>query len=82
MVLRMPWNQAMYELEEHGGGERLCFGLQWHNNHVKPNPPYIRAIKKVRDSLVAQGHSVIDFQFPDTAGDLELLVSRPFRGAS
>jgi amidase len=74
MALRMPWNEAGYELEEYGGGSKLCFGLQWHNKHVKPNPPYIRAMEKVRDALVAQGHSVVDFEFPDTETDLALLV--------
>lgn len=81
MALHMPWNDALYELKGHGGGEKLCFGLQWHNNHVKPNPPYMRAMYIVRDSLIARGHSVIDFQFPDTAEDLQLLVRRRGNGA-
>ena len=73
--LRMPWNQGMYELADHAAGQKLCFGFQWHNGHVKPNPPYYRAMKLVRDALVAQGHTVVDWVFPDTAADLELLVS-------
>lgn len=81
MALRMPWNESMYELQEHGGVSKLCFGLQWHNNHVKPNPPYYRAMTMVRDALIAQGHHVVDFQFPQTAEDLKLLVSLWLRDA-
>lgn len=26
-ALRIPWNEGAYQLAEHGGGGRLCFGL-------------------------------------------------------
>lgn len=94
MAPRMPWNQALYQLAEHGEGkEPLCFGFQWDNGDVKPNPPYYRAMEMVKAALTRAGHKgecrcgthrtlegvlslVIDWTFPDTVKQQELLVSR------
>lgn len=57
MALRMPWNESMYQLEEHGAGEGpLCFALMWENGEVKPNPPYWRAMEMTKKALLAAGH--------------------------
>lgn len=61
LVPRLPWNQAAYELVEHGSGGRLCFGLLLHDQHTMPHPPIIRALEAVREALTNAGHQVIDW---------------------
>ncbi|GAA5948869.1 hypothetical protein JCM3775_003646 [Rhodotorula graminis] len=75
VALHMPWNESAYELEEHGGGRALCFGFNWHNGLVKPDPPYLRAMATLKKALVAQGHKVIDYSPPDAATGAALLTS-------
>ena len=60
---RMPWSEELYNLREHGGPDaKLCFAIMWDNGLVKPVPPYFRALRQVRDALLAAGHQVIDWK--------------------
>lgn len=56
LVLRKPWDQASYELVEHGNGRGLVFGIIWHDGNVLPHPPIIRALEIVKSALTAAGH--------------------------
>lgn len=62
LVPRLPWNQAAYELEEHGGGGKLSFGIIMHDGHTLPHPPILRALGIVRTVLENAGHQVIDWK--------------------
>ncbi|PCH36161.1 general amidase [Wolfiporia cocos MD-104 SS10] len=62
LVAPMPWSKARYELAEHGGGNRLCFAIMWHDGAIKPHPPVTRALTLVKDALTIAGHQVIDWQ--------------------
>ena len=67
-ALRMSWNQARYELSEHGGtSEKLCFGLMRHNGDVVPDPPYGRAMDMVEEALHRADHDTVEVQLPDAA---------------
>jgi amidase len=52
----IPWREGQYELEEHNGGEQLCFGIMWSDGQVKPTPPILRGLKIMKEKLEAQGH--------------------------
>lgn len=56
MCLRKPWDQAAYELRDHGRGQNLYFAIMWDNLVVKPHPPVKRAMKMVKEALEAVGH--------------------------
>ncbi|GAA5836150.1 hypothetical protein JCM11251_007382 [Rhodosporidiobolus azoricus] len=75
LALHMPWNQAAYELSEHGAGGQLCFGLMRDNGVAKPNAPYERALEMIKTALEAKGHKVIEYAPPDAKKGAELLVS-------
>lgn len=62
LVPRMPWDQRAFELVDHGGGGKLCFGIIMHDGHTMPHPPIIRALTKVKEALEKAGHSVIDWE--------------------
>lgn len=34
-ALRLPWQEEAYQLAEHGGGRRLCFGMMLDDGLVK-----------------------------------------------
>ncbi|GAA6018647.1 hypothetical protein JCM10207_008993 [Rhodosporidiobolus poonsookiae] len=75
LALRMPWNEAAYQLADHGEGKGpLVFGMMRHNGVVRPNPPYERALEMAKKALEAQGHKVIDYVIPDAAEGSKLLV--------
>jgi amidase len=57
LALHMPWSEAGYALREHGGGEKLCFGMVHHNGMAKPDVPYVRALEMLKKALLAQGHT-------------------------
>jgi len=68
LALRMPWNCESYRLKDHGQDDGpLCFAIPTDNGEVVPHPPYLRAIREVREALVAAGHKTIDWKFPDAA---------------
>ncbi|GAA6040978.1 hypothetical protein JCM8097_000520 [Rhodosporidiobolus ruineniae] len=74
LALRMPWSQSAYELVDHNGGEKLCFGFVRDNGIAKPHAPYHRALEMMKAALEAKGHQVIDYELPDAATGAELLV--------
>jgi len=53
---RIPWNEGKYLLEDHGKGERLCFGMMWDDGVCKPQPPILRAMEETKQALLAAGH--------------------------
>lgn len=61
LVPRLPWNEAAYELSEHGNG-KLCFGILTHDGHTLPHPPILRALGIVRRALEKAGHQVLDWE--------------------
>ena len=59
LVIRKGWSEGAYELDEHGGGKQLCFGMMWDNGVVKPHPPLQRAMRMFKEALEAAGHLVV-----------------------
>ncbi len=53
---RKHWNEFEYRLVEHGGGEKLTFGILWNDGLVVPQPPVIRALEMTKEAVVAAGH--------------------------
>ncbi|KAH8101474.1 general amidase [Cristinia sonorae] len=62
LVVRKPWSEREYALEEHGGGVGMCFAVMWDNGVVKPHPPIVRAMKIVKSALEDAGHKVIEWE--------------------
>ncbi|KAL1408748.1 hypothetical protein Q8F55_005561 [Vanrija albida] len=60
-VLRQPWSASGAALAEHGGGERLVFGMLLDDGVVRPVPPYARAMAETAAALEAAGHAVVPF---------------------
>ena len=56
LSLRKHWDRDEYQLVEHGGGQKLTFGILWNDGLVVPHPPIIRALEMTRDALIAAGH--------------------------
>ena len=57
-VVRKAWNQAEYELSEHGGNEaKLCFAVMLDNGVTRPHPPVRRAVNMVVQALREAGHA-------------------------
>lgn len=56
LSLRLPWNEDEYRLVEHGGGQKLTFGILWNDGSVVPQPPIIRALEMTKSALLAAGH--------------------------
>jgi len=61
LVTNKPWDQARYELAEHGDGTQLAFGIIWNDGNVVPHPPITRALEMTKNALIAAGHKVIDW---------------------
>ncbi|KAH9978271.1 general amidase [Lactifluus volemus] len=62
LCLRKYWDEDEYRLKEHGGGERLTFGILWNDGLVIPQPPIIRALNMTKEALLSAGHDVIDWK--------------------
>lgn len=57
MCIRMVWDQAAYELIEHGGrGGKKCFAMLYDDGLFKPHPPMFRAMNMMCKALEAAGH--------------------------
>ena len=57
LVVRKPWDERAYALEDHGGrGGRLCFAIMWDNGIIKPSPPVSRALEMTKSALERAGH--------------------------
>ncbi|CAK9785792.1 general amidase [Cutaneotrichosporon oleaginosum] len=65
VVLRMPWSEERYRLAEHGGGERLVFGMMSDDGFVRAAPPYARALADVKAALETAGHTVVPWKAYD-----------------
>jgi len=65
-----PWSESQYELEEHNGGKKLCFGMMWTDGLVTPTPPIVRGMKIMKEKLEAQGHTGAPTVFLRMASDL------------
>jgi amidase len=63
LVLRKEWSEREYNLEEHGRGKGLCFGMLWDNGVVRPHPPVLRAMVMAAAALEAAGHKGLDKRF-------------------
>lgn len=64
MVIRKPWDEDAWDLNEHGGvghGTKLCFAIMWDNGVVKPHPPLIRAMQMTKEALEYVGHKGVLF---------------------
>ncbi|EJD42747.1 amidase signature enzyme [Auricularia subglabra TFB-10046 SS5] len=61
LVLRKPWDDGAYRLDEHGGGAKLCFGMMWDDGSYKTTPPLRRAMEMTKQALLAAGHEVVDW---------------------
>lgn len=66
----MPWNEERFQQAR--TQKKLNVGVMWHDGHIKPMPPYERAIKEVLASL--GDHDVIDFEPYKTKEAMEILV--------
>lgn len=62
LVLRKHWDGDEYRLAEHGGGQKLVFGILWNDGLVVPQPPIIRALEMTKRALIAAGHDVVDWK--------------------
>jgi len=74
VVLRMPWNEERYQLAEHGGGGKLCFGVMHDDGCVRAAPPYERALREVTAALKAAGHEVVEWKAHDATLGYQLFV--------
>lgn len=75
ILVSMPFNEDAYALknlqlkqgssepaETHAQGKgQLCFAIEWDDGIVHPHPPITRALKEVKEKLIAAGHKVVDW---------------------
>ncbi|SJX65791.1 related to AMD2-acetamidase [Sporisorium reilianum f. sp. reilianum] len=66
----MLWNEERFQHAR--AQKKLNIGVMWHDGHVKPMPPYERAIKEVLAAL--PDHDVIDFEPYKTKEALAILT--------
>ncbi|KAF8801241.1 amidase [Phlegmacium glaucopus] len=62
LAARKPWNEAEYDLIDHGKGDKLCFAILWDDGHLVPHPPVIRGLEETKQALLKSGHKVIDWK--------------------
>jgi amidase len=41
--------------------QQLCFAIEWDDGIIHPHPPITRALREVKEKLIAAGHKVIDW---------------------
>jgi len=56
LVSRKKWDEDEYQLIDHGGGKRMCFGIMWDDGNVVPHPPIIRGLEITKKALITVGH--------------------------
>ena len=56
LAVRKPWNEAEYDLIDHGNGGKLCFAILWDDKHMLPHPPVIRGLEETTRALLSAGH--------------------------
>ncbi|KAG9014094.1 hypothetical protein FRB90_005577 [Tulasnella sp. 427] len=59
-VLEIPWRAEVAEGKTLP--KRLSFAFLWDDGVVKPHPPLVREMQRVKQALLAAGHEVIDWQ--------------------
>ncbi|KAG8881141.1 hypothetical protein FRB97_009837 [Tulasnella sp. 331] len=59
-VLEMPWRKEIVEGKTLP--KRLCYAILWDDGVVKPHPPILREMRRVKRALEAAGHQVIDWE--------------------
>lgn len=59
-VLEIPWRAEVVEGKTLP--KRLSFAILWDDGVVKPHPPLVREMQRVKKALLAAGHEVIDWQ--------------------
>nr|GAT56599.1 predicted protein [Mycena chlorophos] len=75
VALRLPWNEAAYNLADHGGeNAQLCFAILWDDGVCAPMVPYARALKETKAALEAAGHKVIDWVPYESARGSKILI--------
>ena len=72
-LLEMPWNKAA--AKGHGLPEKLSIAILWDDGVFTPDPPITLALEKYRNSLIAAGHDVIDWQPLNHKEGWNLIVS-------
>ncbi|KAG9010311.1 hypothetical protein FRB94_010661 [Tulasnella sp. JGI-2019a] len=58
-VLEMPWRKEIVEGQTLP--KKLCYAMLWDDGVVKPHPPLLREMRRVKAALEAAGHEVIDW---------------------
>lgn len=76
ILVSMPFNEDAYALKNlqlkagsaepaeaftGDGKTQLCFAIEWDDGIVHPHPPITRALREVKQKLLAAGHKVIDW---------------------
>ena len=65
LAIRKKWQEDEYQLIDHGGGKRLCFGILWNNGEVIPHPPVTRGLEITKQALIDAGHKgLVIFTLP------------------
>ncbi|KZS93000.1 general amidase [Sistotremastrum niveocremeum HHB9708] len=62
VAIRKAWDEKAYQLEEHGNGQNLVFGILWDDDWVVPHPPVKRALQRTKDALLKAGHKTVDWK--------------------
>jgi amidase len=75
MAIRKPWNEDEYNLVDHNKGRMLCFGILWDDEVMRPHPPVIRALERVKAALGKARHKVVDWNPHKHAEIYSTLVS-------
>jgi amidase len=65
LSVRKPWVEEEYKLSEHGGGNKLVFGIMWNDGLTVPHPPIIRGMEMTKKALQAAGHEGLSCQLQD-----------------
>lgn len=72
-LLRIPWRQDVVDSEH--SAKKLSFAILWDDGVVKPHPPIVEALRKVKADLLSAGHSIIDWIPHDHQRAWDLIVS-------
>ncbi|EEP76249.1 hypothetical protein UREG_01098 [Uncinocarpus reesii 1704] len=84
MAIELPWRDdieretlALINKSRQGSGA-LAFGIVYHDGSCKPQPPVVRALKIMENTLTRLGHKVIEWKPPSHARAAELAVCTSF----
>ena len=76
-LIEIPWKQEIVD----GAGlpKKLTFAILWDDGVVKPHPPLVRELKRVKAALEAAGHEVVDWEPLEHQENWDLIVRLPPR---